>query len=263
MARKNDGLFSLLTQVPWWGSVVFAGVIYGGMRWVVPSVEFTNPIVRGFAAATPQAAWIFGLLFLVPGLVSIFKRKQRRQLLDNQNDLNSIRSLSWANFELLIGEAFRRQGYLVEERGGSAPDGGIDLVLRKDGQKTIVQCKHWKSQQVGASVVRELLGVMTAQSANSGILVTAGNYTAEGSDFARDNRIRLIDGAELAGIIKGVQSASDHLESTIRSSPSVAEPKCPKCGAAMVKRVAKAGAKVGQVFWGCSTFPKCRGTRAI
>jgi hypothetical protein len=36
-------------------------------------------------------------------------------------------------------------------------------------------------------------------------------------------------------------------------------PTCPKCGATMVRRKAKVGSSAGQVFWGCSTFPKCRG----
>jgi len=33
---------------------------------------------------------------------------------------------------------------------------------------------------------------------------------------------------------------------------------CPKCGSAMVRRVAKRGENAGSEFWGCSTFPKCR-----
>lgn len=33
---------------------------------------------------------------------------------------------------------------------------------------------------------------------------------------------------------------------------------CPKCGEPMVLRKAKSGANAGQVFWGCSAFPKCR-----
>ncbi len=33
---------------------------------------------------------------------------------------------------------------------------------------------------------------------------------------------------------------------------------CPKCGSAMVRRVAKRGENAGNQFWGCSTFPKCR-----
>ena len=33
---------------------------------------------------------------------------------------------------------------------------------------------------------------------------------------------------------------------------------CPKCGGAMVRRVAKRGENAGSEFWGCSMFPKCR-----
>lgn len=36
-------------------------------------------------------------------------------------------------------------------------------------------------------------------------------------------------------------------------------PSCPKCSAPMVRRHAKAGPNAGEAFWGCSTFPKCRG----
>ena len=36
-------------------------------------------------------------------------------------------------------------------------------------------------------------------------------------------------------------------------------PNCPKCGARMVARQSKAGGNAGRQFWGCSTFPKCRG----
>ena len=35
---------------------------------------------------------------------------------------------------------------------------------------------------------------------------------------------------------------------------------CPRCGAPMVERIAKRGAKAGEKSWGCSTYPKCRGT---
>ena len=41
--------------------------------------------------------------------------------------------------------------------------------------------------------------------------------------------------------------------------PATNEPACPNCGGKMVKRVAKSGANTGKVFWGCSTFPKCKG----
>jgi Restriction endonuclease len=34
-------------------------------------------------------------------------------------------------------------------------DGGVDLGLTKDGQRYLVQCKHWLKRQVGVTVVRE------------------------------------------------------------------------------------------------------------
>lgn len=44
------------------------------------------------------------------------------------------------------------------------------------------------------------------------------------------------------------------------STPETNEKTCPKCGAAMVLRKARKGANAGKQFWGCSTFPSCRGT---
>lgn len=40
-------------------------------------------------------------------------------------------------------------------------------------------------------------------------------------------------------------------------------PLCPECKLPMVKRLSKKGANIGKEFWGCSTFPKCRGAVPI
>ncbi len=45
-------------------------------------------------------------------------------------------------------------------------DGGIDLVLRKEGQLTIVQCKLWKTQRVDVKVVREMFGLLAHHQAS-------------------------------------------------------------------------------------------------
>lgn len=39
------------------------------------------------------------------------------------------------------------------------------------------------------------------------------------------------------------------------------EPRCPECGSSMRLREARRGANKGGQFWGCSQYPKCRGTR--
>ena len=40
-------------------------------------------------------------------------------------------------------------------------------------------------------------------------------------------------------------------------------PECPDCGKPMTRRTARQGIRAGKEFWGCSAFPKCRGTRNV
>ena len=47
-------------------------------------------------------------------------------------------------------------------------------------------------------------------------------------------------------------------ESAVERKVPSKSPACPKCGEPMVRRKAKSGRNAGQVFWGCSAFPKCR-----
>jgi len=62
-----------------------------------------------------------------------------------------------------------------------------------------------------------------------------------------------------------VPSASASPSSSVRSrpeavvSPSSTEPQCPQCGGPMVRRVAGHGGS----FFGCRSFPQCRGTRSL
>ncbi len=49
----------------------------------------------------------------------------------------------------------------------------------------------------------------------------------------------------------------------IERRPSDIEKLCPKCLSVMVKKIAKKGKNVGNEFWACSAFPKCRHTEAI
>jgi restriction system protein len=55
----------------------------------------------------------------------------------------------------------------------------------------------------------------------------------------------------------------DSLIHPFDSSPQLAEPKCPRCAGDMVKRKALKGANAGNSFWGCSTYPNCRGVLAF
>ena len=103
------------------------------------------------------------LLALSAGIGAWITRR-RRDLGDQvirASSLEAIQALSPNEFEQLVGEAFRRQGYVVRETGLGGPDGGVDLELRRSNKMTLVQCKRWRSYRVGVNVVRELYGVVT------------------------------------------------------------------------------------------------------
>lgn len=40
-------------------------------------------------------------------------------------------------------------------------------------------------------------------------------------------------------------------------------PTCPECGGKMRRRMARSGKNAGKAFWGCTSYPECRGTREV
>jgi restriction system protein len=283
-----DDLFDLLLEVPAWVGPILAAVVFAVMRWVMPPLFMLgsgdNDVSRGglklFAMVSHGwAPWAGGFILLV-WIGAEIKKALRRLLLDRQTGAASIRTLDWGEFEELLAEAFRRQGFMVEHCGAAGPDGGIDIRLSKAGAVTLVQCKHWQARQVGVRLVRELLGVVASEGAQSGILVTSGSFTADAQGFAAKNPIRLVDGRELMAMIGQVQKAG-RISPQVRATPSVALPareaqataaspsaspvedlttKCPQCASPMVRRLAKRGTNAGSTFLGCSRYPTCRGT---
>lgn len=151
----------------------------------------------------------------------------------------------------------------MTETGGDGADGGVDLVLKKDGETVLVQCKQWKTSKVGVKVIRELYGVVMAEGATRGILISSGSYTQEAQTFARGKPLELISGPGLMRLIGQVKKQPLPSQAPVQSSnPKSADViLCPRCSGDMVLRTAKKGAQAGEKFWGCIDFPKCRGTR--
>ena len=264
MPRKSDNILESLATLPWWVSVIVAMLVYAAMAFLVPMVTSGNILV-GVGQTSIKLAPYGLLLFLLPVPFSLFNAWRKRKQLDVQQDINTIRDLSWQRFEELVGEAYRRQGYRVIENDGAGPDGGVDLVIGKDSKRYLVQCKQWRSQKVGVKVVREMFGLVTAEQAAGGIVITSGQFTRDAAGFAKNKPLELVDGEQLAALIDAVQRESGVSISAVgRSTKLDTEiPACPMCSNKMVLRTAGKGRNAGQQFWGCSRFPKCRGTRSV
>ena len=103
-----------------------------------------------------------------------------------------LRSVTPEAFEQWVGERFESLGYAVlgtPFRG----DHGIDLSVERQGERAIVQCKHWPSRAVGEPVLRDLFGTLHHVAAHVAYLVTTGNATPAALEWAKDKPIHIWD----------------------------------------------------------------------
>jgi len=273
--RKSDpirSIASLLENSPLWVGPLLAAIVWLLAWVVVPAmlvkVSSKLPVEATLIPLCRMLAWVSAGFLLLMWLVIVAKRVAIGRKVDRPVTPEAIRDLSWEDFERYVAEAYRRRGFDVERTGSPAGDAGIDIILRKDDSTILVQCKHWKVRKVGVRPVRELLGVVASQGANAGVLVTSGRFTSEAQEFGKGNPIQLIDGQSLATLIGSVGTGENSKarapkEADLGAATVSAQstPTCPQCGGQMVRRTARRGARAGESFWGCKSYPNCRGTR--
>jgi restriction system protein len=291
MARRKktspaEDVMDLVAMLPWWAGVAISLVIYLLLHRLAsqPVAVATRPGQMG--AMVTQTLWktlagfgqyLLPVLCLAGAGMSAWRRKERRDLVSNvvlSKATDALDGMTWREFELLVGEGFRLQGYQVTETGGSGADGGVDLVLSKPGkngsEKLLVQCKQWRAFKVGVDVVRELYGVMAAKGATGGFVVTSGRFTEEAVNFASGRNVALVDGPKLFGLLRQAKAAvkvQPGRAAAASIEPSAVPPApvtdCPLCSKPMILRTAKRGSNAGSQFFGCTGYPSCCGTRPV
>jgi hypothetical protein len=126
----------------------------------------------------------------------------------NPTDLDSIDPLE---FERLVAELMRRDGYSDVTLTSQTRDGGFDMFAVTDTalgrHMYLVECKHYKRENpVGVSLVRNLYGVMEAERATKALLVTTSYFTkgAIGFQERAPHRLALTDYENLVDWLRRV-----------------------------------------------------------
>ncbi|HUW53878.1 MAG TPA: restriction endonuclease [Rhodanobacter sp.] len=213
MAKRKESGIEVVASMPWPAGIVLGLIGYFAVRYGVGWYfgAMNNPYLSGLGKLAASGIYApLGWALLIgcwfAAFASFFGRARRRRLLDAQSGANSLRDMNWREFEMLTGEAFRRQGYAIVENGLGGADGGIDLILRKDGKTILVQCKQWRNQRVDVKVVREMFGVLVHEGADAMKIVALGDYTPDAQRFAQGKPIELVDGGALLATVKSVQA---------------------------------------------------------
>lgn len=280
MGRKKttvlEDIIDIGSALPWWASLTAAiatWLLFQRLAQLEPATptgieNMGGVMIRQLVISISSIAmYVVPLLLLLGTAITSLKNLARSMTYDSvtgsgwlswRRGSRSLDSLGWRQFEEIVHEYFRRNGYSVAETV-AGPDGGMDLQLRKSGVKATVQCKHWRKKKVDVRIVREQFGVMTAAGADECFVVTSGRFTGEARNFVKGQPITLIDGRQLSDLM-GSEIPDSSREHHSHREPAVT---CPSCGSEMRLRTARRGPSAGSRFWGCSRFPKCRGTRQV
>jgi len=178
----DNSLFAVLLRSPWWMSLALTAAIFAGLRLVIP----------WYYAA-------FGSLpIFVISVVAAWRQLRAPSAENIAAAMQVLRNMNWDEFSVLLEEAWRREGYAVERLGGAQ----AEFELTRAGRKTLVACKRWKAARTGVEPLRELQAAGEAREAAECLFVAAGGMSDQARAFAAQNRIRLVEGAELAQLAR-------------------------------------------------------------
>lgn len=232
---------SFLRFIPFRAAVALSLIFFAGGLAIPLSMRLDAVLLALSALCGTLLAGIvlFGwfLIYLEAQLDSAHKR----HLVDWTSNL---RLLNAEEFEWFVGEIFRREGFQVTETGSQEhPDGNIDLVLTKYGERSVVQCKRWQSRNVGVDEIRNFGGTLLREglAAAAGIFVTLSNFTEPARSEAEKTGIVLVSGSQL----------EDRWSKVRRTEP------CPVCKQAMLVDKSPRG------WWLRCIAPGCAGKRDL
>ncbi len=127
-------------------------------------------------------------VLLAPGIVR--RRRLRRSGYDH------VYNMTGEQFEEYLQAFFSGKGYRARLTPNGADFGG-DLILEREGKRTVVQAKHWTHREVGIRAIQEVHAAKAYYKAEHALVVTVGSFTQQAIDLARSCEVELWDGNRL------------------------------------------------------------------
>jgi restriction system protein len=186
LKMAENSLFAMLVRSPWWVSIAIAAVL---------------ALLAG--ALLPERFRVAGALSVIPFFVvaALAARRQWRQpsAAQVEQTLQAVAAMAWPAFAQQLEQAFQRDGYSVQ-RGSQA---GVDFELERQGRRTLVSARRWKSAKLGLEALRTLQAAREAADASAAICICLGGLTDTAQPYAAARGITVWQGAELAQALLG------------------------------------------------------------
>lgn len=147
-------------------------------------------------------AW--SLLAAIGAVKVAFRQSERRRLV--RSGILEIDSMDGRTFEKYLEALFHKIGHQVELTK-YVGDYGADLVVRKDGVKTVVQAKRSR-RAVGVKAVQEAAAAKGYYRCEAAMVISNNRFTRQAEVLARANGITLWDRDRLVSALLSVRDCS-------------------------------------------------------
>jgi restriction system protein len=127
---------------------------------------------------------IVGALLVARGLQWLIAERRLAR-----SGINEIDVMDGVDFERRLTHLFSDLGYRVE-RTRARGDYGADLVLDRDGVRTVVQAKRW-TKNVGVKAIQEAVAAKPMYRCDCAMVVTNRYFTDQAKRLAEANRVTL------------------------------------------------------------------------
>ncbi|MGH3026557.1 MAG: restriction endonuclease, partial [Gaiellaceae bacterium] len=133
---------------------------------------------------------MIGAVFAGRGLVWLVRERRLAR-----SGIDEIDAMDGFTFERRLVHLFAGLGYRVEETRARG-DYGADLILVKNGERTVVQAKCWR-KNVGVKAVQEAVAAKPMYRCDRAMVVTNRYFTQQAKRLARANGVSLWSRDEL------------------------------------------------------------------
>jgi restriction system protein len=205
--------------------------------------------------------WAGSILCLLAALGAIVVHRWRTMVL-GQDNLQCIRWLSPREFNHLVEEGFRGQGYFVQPSERFLSRAGIDLILRKGENHILVLCRRDADPARQMAAVQELYTATATLQGGSGLLITCERVAPDVKAFAAGQGIAVIEGPALLKLVERASGKVTRPAPAVRREPSFGTPlmairACASCGGPMVPASRDEQADPEHGTWHCGHGEGC------
>ncbi|WP_052087724.1 restriction endonuclease [Paenibacillus wynnii] len=200
--------------------VLIAFLVFVAFSIIKAIVSATQNIESYFSKQNPlvQAAFIIvlvGLCLLSVWIIHEVKNKRRAELIRlqmereeeekrrilHQRNLRALQEMDPFEFEQYVASVFRYAGFDCEvtKRTG---DGGKDIILRRENELRLVECKRYTTTKVGRPDIQKFHSAIMECSAQEGFFITTGEFSKQALECASDKPIQTFNGERLMSLIE-------------------------------------------------------------